>query len=99
MQQLANKIIFNIVFQTYLATLFSFTLIYDTIFRQKTDMDKVCLKQNGTTGEPVGSRVYCDCDVLMKKVMAHLLPAEQLQEWEGQGEDRMIQYDTQRDSV
>ncbi|KAL5018088.1 hypothetical protein ScPMuIL_003810 [Solemya velum] len=43
-----------------------------------------------------GSRVYGDCDRLMKLVMSHILPCEQLEEWEGRRPERMAKYDSLR---
>lgn len=45
---------------------------------------------------PLGSRVFGDCDSLMKKIMSNLLPPQELQEWENGREDRMKDYDSKR---
>lgn len=66
------------------------------ICRQKTDMDKWCVKKKGESAPPVGSRLYCDCDILMKKVMQHILPADKLKEWEDNRPERMKEYDLKR---
>ncbi|KAJ8319046.1 hypothetical protein KUTeg_004137 [Tegillarca granosa] len=43
-----------------------------------------------------GSRVYGDCDKLMRALMNAVLTKEELQAWEAKKDERMAQYDLQR---
>jgi hypothetical protein len=48
------------------------------------------------TDKPLGSRVFGDCDLLMKKIMSNLLSPLDLKEWENGREMRMKEYDSKR---
>ncbi|KAL5258575.1 hypothetical protein ACHWQZ_G009147 [Mnemiopsis leidyi] len=71
--------------------------------RQKTDFDSVCDKTN-SKGIRTGSRVFSDCDLLMKCIMSLLstflpsllLNTNDLIQWEGERDLRMKKYDSQR---
>jgi mono-ADP-ribosyltransferase sirtuin 6 len=67
--------------------------------RQETNFDELCYQRgdgvNGGGG-PRGSRVFGDCDALMRELMCCLLPPRQLKEWEGGREGRMKHYSTLR---
>jgi hypothetical protein len=66
-------------------------------FRQETDMDRICLKKSSREDEtPLGSRVFGDCDLLMRKIMKNLLSATELKEWEEGHENRLQDYDRKR---
>ncbi|XP_013397093.1 NAD-dependent protein deacetylase sirtuin-6 [Lingula anatina] len=67
--------------------------------RQPTDFDPMCYKINSETKSQVGSRVFGDCDHLMREVMRCILPQDALQEWEDGREDRMKEYNKQREPV
>ena len=56
----------------------------------------VCGQHAEGSKEPQGSRVFGDCDALMRAVMRNILPEDELEEWEGAREDRMLDYDKQR---
>ena len=67
------------------------------INRQETNFDELCSKQDGVSGGgPRGSRVFGDCDALMKELMRSLLSPGQLKEWEEGWEERMKHYDSLR---
>ena len=66
------------------------------IFRQPTPFDMICGQHTEGSKEPQGSRVFGDCDALMRAVMRNILPEDELEEWEGAREDRMLDYDKQR---
>ena len=66
------------------------------VFSQKTAFDDVCLEQDPQTKEPHGSRVFGDCDLLMRQVMRCLMPADELTKWETDRMKRMKIYDKQR---
>ncbi|XP_064605969.1 NAD-dependent protein deacylase sirtuin-6-like [Liolophura sinensis] len=59
--------------------------------RQKTHMDKECLK-TGPDGKALGSRVFGDCDVLMRIVMKELMSVAELSMWEQGRDDRLAEY-------
>nr|XP_022316150.1 NAD-dependent protein deacetylase Sirt6-like [Crassostrea virginica]XP_022316151.1 NAD-dependent protein deacetylase Sirt6-like [Crassostrea virginica] len=63
--------------------------------RQVTDYDQTCLKLD-EKGETLGSRVFGDCDKLMREVMRRILPEEERVKWEEDRSVRMLTYDTQR---
>ena len=62
--------------------------------RQKTGLDEFCLKKHG--GEQLGERVYGDCDVFLKEVMARLLTQEETVAWKQQLALKRVTYDSQR---
>ncbi|GFN87655.1 NAD-dependent deacetylase sirtuin-6 [Plakobranchus ocellatus] len=66
--------------------------------RQTTPYDILCLLK-GPDDQPVGSRVFGDCDILMKQVMSELLTPEELQSWEGGRKDRLVEYGLKRTTV
>lgn len=59
--------------------------------RQPTPFDKIC-HTIGKDGLQVGSRVYTDCDTLMREIMKHMLSADDLKDWEEGRESRMEEY-------
>jgi len=63
--------------------------------RQKTDVDKLCVLKD-SSGQQLGSRVFGDCDILISKVMQHLMTHDALQNWEQQRDARMKEYDMKR---
>ncbi|XP_078319124.1 NAD-dependent protein deacetylase 1-like [Crassostrea virginica] len=63
--------------------------------RQVTDYDQTCLELD-EKGETLGSRVFGDCDKLMREVMRRILPKEERVKWEEDRSVRMLTYDTQR---
>ena len=65
----------------YLYTIF----LYLPPCRQPTPYDSLCV-------DGPGSRIYGDCDALMREVMRHLLGEEEVQEWEEGREDRLEHY-------
>ena len=71
-------------------------IYYFTYFRQPTPFDKLCYQSIDPDQGPLGSRVFGNCDVYIREIMANLLDEEDLKEWETQAEDRMEQYSTQR---
>ena len=48
------------------------------------------------TGAPLGSRIFGDCDKLMKEVMLALFDREFVKDWEDERESRMKIYDKRR---
>lgn len=44
----------------------------------------------------LGSRVFGDCDELMKEVMACLVPHEEILKWHDEHTSRLDEYDKQR---
>lgn len=74
--------------------------------RQPTPFDKLCYMVQGDVvgsgcggaGERslLGSRVFGDCDELMKEVMACLVPHEELLKWQDEHASRLDEYDKQR---
>ena len=66
------------------------------INRQTTNFDELCYERDAVSGKPRGSRVFGDCDTLMKKLMSVLLTNCELKEWEGGRERRMRHYDRLR---
>ena len=44
----------------------------------------------------MGSRVYGDCDALMREIMKNVMAEDDLKEWEEGREARMEEYDKQR---
>lgn len=79
--------------------IFSFKRIYKMISisfcRQVTDYDQTCLELDDN-GVPLGSRVFGDCDKMMRELMRCVLPGDELKKWEQDREVRMLAYDTQR---
>lgn len=63
--------------------------------RQITDYDQTCLELDDN-GVPLGSRVFGDCDKMMRELMRSVLPGDELKKWEQDREVRMLAYDTQR---
>lgn len=63
--------------------------------RQGTPYDDHC-NLTDDRGARLGSRVFGDCDKLMKEVMLALFDTDFVQEWEEERESRMKQYDKRR---
>ncbi|XP_052071126.1 NAD-dependent protein deacylase sirtuin-6-like [Mytilus californianus] len=63
--------------------------------RQSTPYDDYCT-QIDERGEQVGSRVYGDCDRLMKLVMGFILGEDHTKEWEDERDQRIALYDMTR---
>ena len=68
------------------------------LYRQKTALDDICLEMDSEMKQPRGSRVFGDCDLLMREVMRYLLSADELTTWDNEKMKRMAQYDKQRKS-
>ena len=81
-------------FGQYLQRFYTYDLRHQ-FFRQVTDYDQTCLKLD-EKGETLGSRVFGDCDKLMREVMRRILPKEERVKWEEDRSVRMLTYDTQR---
>ena len=64
--------------------------------RQETNFDELCYQQDGASGGPRGSRVFGDCDALMRELMGCLLTPGQLREWQEARGKRMKHYNTLR---
>ncbi len=64
--------------------------------RQKTYMDGQCGTMDDTGKGPLGSRVWGDCDLLMRNVMKCILSQDALQQWEGDHSKRQRLYDSKR---
>ena len=56
-------------------------------------MDKLCTSK-GARSQQLGSRVFGDCDILISKLMRHLMTHDALQEWESQRFSRMREYES-----
>ena len=67
--------------------------------RQKTHLDKECTRIDKRTKEQIGSRVFGDCDLMMREVMKHILSERDLKGWENGRTDRMKVYDRKRDEA
>lgn len=63
--------------------------------RQSTPYDEYCSEKD-TDGNCVGSRLFGDCDKLMKAVMAEILEDKDLKSWEEARAERMKEYDKRR---
>lgn len=66
--------------------------------RQPTQYDSLC-QETTPDGSCLGSRVYGDCDHMMREVMSVLLTEDQLAEWEEGREARLNDYAKQRSEV
>ena len=65
--------------------------------RQTTEFDEICYERAGSgRAEPRGSRVFGDCDTLMREVMRCLLSEGELREWEEGRKERLKQYNSLR---
>ncbi|XP_048764192.1 NAD-dependent protein deacetylase Sirt6-like [Ostrea edulis] len=64
--------------------------------RQGTPYDAVCCDMEEDGRSMLGSRVFGDCDKLMSDIMRHMLSKEELQDWEGRREERLVTYDLKR---
>ncbi|KAK3091280.1 hypothetical protein FSP39_018569 [Pinctada imbricata] len=64
--------------------------------RQVTPFDEYCLSMDKNGRETLGSRVYGDCDILMREVMKRMMTNVQLIEWEKARDVRMGQYNAKR---
>ena len=67
--------------------------------RQPTPFDRICYQVETPSEGRLGSRVYGDCDLLMREIMKNILPPDDLQDWLDQKEARLAEYDTKRDTV
>ena len=65
--------------------------------RQPTPFDQLCYQVLDKEQGSHGSRVFADCDVLMRQLIAVLLTPEELKEWEENQSERDETYATQRD--
>lgn len=65
------------------------------IDRQTTPFDRLCYEV-GPDGVQLGSRVFGDCDALMRRVMRSILSANELHEWETAQDARLAEYAKQR---
>ncbi|KAI8772806.1 NAD-dependent protein deacetylase Sirt6 [Biomphalaria glabrata] len=63
--------------------------------RQITAYDEECYK-TGKDGKQLGSRVFGNCDNLMKEVMKRLMPKAELDQWEASRSSRMKEYSKKR---
>ncbi|XP_059141160.1 NAD-dependent protein deacylase sirtuin-6-like [Physella acuta] len=63
--------------------------------RQVTPYDDECYKV-GRDMKQLGSRVFGDCDFLMREVMKHIMPSAELQQWEKDRAERLKIYDSKR---
>lgn len=66
------------------------------INRQATEFDELCHKRDAVSGEVRGSRVFGDCDLLMKEMMNCLLSEAELRAWENGRVERMKLYNSKR---
>ena len=74
----------------------SFSYVCFHLFcRQPTLFDKICYEVDDE-GCQMGSRVYGDCDALMREIMKNVMAEDDLKEWEEGREARMEEYDKQR---
>ena len=64
--------------------------------RQETGFDDFCYERDRESGTARGSRVFGDCDTLMKELMRCVLSESELREWEGGRDKRMEHYDSLR---
>ncbi|GFN75450.1 NAD-dependent deacetylase sirtuin-6 [Plakobranchus ocellatus] len=64
--------------------------------QQTSGYATVCLKK-GPDDQLLGSRVFGDCDILMKQVMSQLLTPEELQSWQGERQSRLVEYKLKRE--
>ncbi|OWF49786.1 NAD-dependent protein deacetylase SRT1-like [Mizuhopecten yessoensis] len=63
--------------------------------RQVTDFDVKCFELD-SSGNQLGSRVFSDCDALIREVMKCLMGPDDHELWEDGRADRMKNYDSQR---
>ena len=61
-----------------------------------TPFDRLCYATLEPGGDQLGSRVYFDCDGLMKQIMRDIVEEETLQEWTDGHQQRMEAYSKQR---
>ena len=64
--------------------------------RQTTEFDDICYEKDVVSGRPRGSRVFGDCDALMRELMRCLLSESELRAWEEGREKRLRHYDSLR---
>ncbi len=65
-------------------------------FRQPTPFDKLCYRVVDKAAGPLGSRVFCDIDTLIREILGYLLDEDQISEWEAGKEQREENYDKLR---
>ena len=66
-------------------------LTYCYCDRQTTPFDHHCY-QVDLDGIQLGSRVFGDCDALMRRVMRGVMSIDELREWEEASDDRLVEY-------
>ena len=71
------------------------------INRQKTAFDELCFQRevgrdSRDGGKVLGVRVFGDCDSVMREVMRGVMGEEEVEVWEGQRQERMTVYDSNR---
>ena len=64
--------------------------------RQETEFDDLCFERDRWSVKPRGSRVFGDCDALMKELMRCLLSDGELKAWEEGREERLKRYNSCR---
>ena len=64
--------------------------------RQETCFDGFCYERDRESSTARGSRVFGDCDTLMRELMRCVLSESELREWESGREKRMKHYDSFR---
>lgn len=68
-------------------------------YRQVTPYDRLCYMTMEPGGEHLGSRVFFDCDSLMKEIMENMLDEETVREWQENLPTRLDAYAKQRRPV
>lgn len=63
--------------------------------RQTTPFDPLCYAVD-SDGCQLGSRVFGDCDALMRRVMHIMLSPDEIHDWELAVDDRLLDYSKQR---
>ena len=66
-------------------------------YRQPTPFDRLCYKVLDPEEGTLGSRVFIDCDVLMKLVFENLVDEDVIKDWESGQEERTRVQDAERD--
>ena len=74
----------------------SYLCISKIINRQPTPFDRICYRVVDKEQGPLGSRVFGDCDRLMKEVIMKLVEREEIKIWEDEQDIRNEQYAKQR---
>lgn len=71
-------------------------MLRDLSFRQPTPFDRLCYRVVDKNDGPLGSRVFGDCDRLMREVVKDLLSPEEISKWEEDRDTRKEMYAKQR---